>query len=155
MGGGDAETIAAARPGVGTIDVTGAAAGGPGPSDWLRVLDHARYVPRSVQAHGVLPAQGVVALFPEKRKVAGVRRPIHTVELSSCQGQTDLLCSSKVQQPDRLTSDLHRPDTTRWPAPATFIDLHATSYGSDDHRRPANAGSPRHDLASGRRDQGQ
>lgn len=28
-----------------------------------------------------------------------------------------------MQQPDQLTSDLHRPDTTLWPAPVTFIDL--------------------------------
>jgi hypothetical protein len=38
--------------------------------------------------------------------------------------------SRKVQQLGRLTCDLHRPDPTLWPAPATFIDLDATSYGS-------------------------
>ena len=36
-----------------------------GPSGWLCVLDHARYVPRSAHRAGVLPVQGVVALFPE------------------------------------------------------------------------------------------
>jgi hypothetical protein len=47
-----------------------------------------------------------------------------------------------VQQPDRLTSDLHRPDTTRWPAPVTFIDLHATSYGSEGLLDAARAVHP-------------
>jgi hypothetical protein len=42
---------------------------------------------------------------------------------ASCRGQADLRCSSKVQQLGRLTSDLHRPDTTLWPAPATFMPL--------------------------------
>ena len=46
-------------------------------------------------------------LSPRTPAAREPRRPISTVELSSCQGQTDLLCSSKVQQPDRLTSDLH------------------------------------------------
>jgi hypothetical protein len=59
------------------------------------------------------------------------RRPINTIDLSSCQGQTEWPCSSKVQQPGRLTSDLHRPDLTIRPAPPTFIDLPATSYGSE------------------------
>ena len=40
------------------------------------------------------------------------RHPINAVELSSCHDQTDRQCSSKVQQPGRLTSDLHRPDMT-------------------------------------------
>jgi len=42
----------------------------------------------------------------------GPRYPINAVELSSCQDQTDWQCSSNVQQLDRLTSDLHRPDMT-------------------------------------------
>jgi hypothetical protein len=40
------------------------------------------------------------------------RHLIHAVELSNCQDQTDQQCSRKVQQPGRLTSDLHRPDLT-------------------------------------------
>jgi hypothetical protein len=36
----------------------------------------------------------------------------HSVDLSSCQSRTDRQCSSKVQQPGRLTFDLHRPDMT-------------------------------------------
>jgi hypothetical protein len=40
------------------------------------------------------------------------RCAISAVELSSCQGQTDRQCSSKVQQPGRLTFDLHRPKMT-------------------------------------------
>jgi hypothetical protein len=87
---------------------------------------------------GPLPGCGTARTGPghegadlESVLATGLRRPINTVELSSCQGQTDLRCSSKVQQPARLTSELHRPDTTLWPAPATFIDLLAASYGSE------------------------
>ena len=49
---------------------------------------------------------------PPDRAAWEPRHPINAVELSSCQGQTDRQCSSKVQQPGRLTSDLHRPDMT-------------------------------------------
>ncbi len=48
--------------------------------------------------HGPTDLESVLA--------TSLRRPINTVELSSCQGQTDLPCSSEVQHPDRLTSDL-------------------------------------------------
>src|SRR5262249_54450168 len=62
---------------------------------------------------------------------------VNAVELSSCQDQTDWQCSSKVQQLGRLTSDLHRPNMTFWPASATFIDLPAPSYGSEGRSRAA------------------
>jgi hypothetical protein len=55
--------------------------------------------------------------------------PISTVEFQVA-NQTDGQCSSRVRQPGRLASDLHRPDMTAWPALATFIDLRAASYGS-------------------------
>jgi hypothetical protein len=51
------------------------------------------------------------------------------VDLSSVKNQTNRQCSSKVQQPGRLTSDLHRPDLAFSPAPVTFIDLRAAGYG--------------------------
>jgi hypothetical protein len=70
-----------------------------------------------------LAAIVAVAVAVEQQRCQGPRLPgcpgprcMGTVEPDShccvikLQGQTDRQCSSEVQQPGRLTSDLHRPD---------------------------------------------
>jgi len=54
--------------------------------------------------------EGVLRTPARAQKDRPQTHQIDAVELSSCHDQTDRQCSSKVQQPHRLTSDRHRPD---------------------------------------------